>query len=176
MALFYGEAGCGTCHAGPFLTDQDFHATGQPQIGPGKAAAFEDNARDEGRFRVTGHEGDLYAFRTPSLRNVMQTGPYGHAGAYSDLGDFLAAHADPVAALADYNIAKATLPKLEVTDLVEDFAPIAAAVTSPAVILSEEDITQLLAFLGTLTDPVAIEGRLGIPQTVPSGLPVAFPD
>lgn len=174
MTLFYGEAGCGTCHAGPFLTDQDFHAMGQPQIGPGKAAAFEDNARDEGRFRVTGHESDLYAFRTPSLRNVMQTGPYGHAGAYSDLRDFLDAHADPVVALEGYDIAKATLPKLEVVDLAEDFAPIAAAVVTPSVSLSEEDITKLLAFLATLTDPVAIEGRLGIPETVPSGLPVAF--
>lgn len=172
MDLFYGAAGCGTCHAGPFLTDQGFHAMGQPQIGPGKAAAFEDNARDEGRFRVTGHENDLYAFRTPSLRNVMHTGPYGHAGAYSDLTDFLAAHADPITALGTYDISKATLPTLDVNDLVEDFAPIAAAVTTPAVQLSESDIATLVAFLETLSDPTAMTGRLGIPQTVPSGLPV----
>jgi cytochrome c peroxidase len=174
MALFYGEAGCGTCHAGPFLTDQDFHATGQPQIGPGKAAAFEDNARDEGRFRVTGHESDLYAFRTPSLRNVIQTGPYGHAGAYSDLREFLTAHADPKAALDSYAATSATLPEMPVEDLVEDFAPIAAAVKIPTITLTQADITALVTFLETLSDPIALNGRLGIPTTVPSGLPVAF--
>lgn len=176
MALFYGEAGCGTCHAGPFLTDQGFHAMGQPQIGPGKAAAFEDNARDEGRFRVTGHEADLYAFRTPSLRNVMQTGPYGHAGAYSDLTEFLSAHADPKVALDRYTIERATLPELPVEDLVEDFAPIAAAVQQPAVTLSDTDIKALSAFLATLSDPTALNGRLGVPKAVPSGLPVTNPE
>ena len=29
-----------------------------------------------------------------------------------------------------------------------------------------------MAFLETLSDPVALSGRLGVPQTVPSGLPV----
>ena len=172
MALFYGEAGCGTCHAGPFLTDQQFHAMGAPQIGPGKAAAFEDHARDEGRFRVTGHESDLYAFRTPSLRNVLETGPYGHAGAQSDLKDFLKAHADPVQALASYDIGQATLPELDVADLTEDFAPIAAAVTTPAISLADADIAALIAFLEILSDPISKKGRLGIPTTVPSGLPV----
>lgn len=172
MDLFYGEAGCAACHAGPFLTDQQFHAVGAPQIGPGKAAAFEDHARDEGRFRVTGHAGDLYAFRTPSLRNVLETGPYGHAGGHSDLAEFLRAHTDPLSALASYDLAQATLPKLAVADLVEDFAPIAAAVTMPVVPLSDGDIAVLVAFLGTLSDPVSKSGRLGIPVTVPSGLPI----
>lgn len=172
MTLFYGEAGCGTCHAGPFLTDQKFHAMGAAQIGPGKAAAFEDHARDEGRFRVTGHESDLYAFRTPSLRNVLETGPYGHTGAQSDLAEFLKAHADPVQALASYDIEQATLPELDVADLTEDFAPIAAAVTTPAISLADADIAALIAFLETLSDPISKTGRLGIPTTVPSGLPV----
>lgn len=173
MTLFYGEAGCSACHSGPFLTDQQFHAMGAPQIGPGKAAAFENNARDEGRFRVTGQQSDLYAFRTPSLRNVLKTGPYGHAGAQSDLAEFLTGHADPVAALARYDIASATLPALDVADQTEDFAPIAAAVTTPAVPLTDAEIAALMAFFETLSDPTALNGRLGIPETVPSGLPVA---
>ena len=41
MRLFYGEAGCAACHSGPFLTDHDFHAMGEPQFGPGKRARFE---------------------------------------------------------------------------------------------------------------------------------------
>ncbi len=174
MDLFYGSAGCATCHSGPFQTDHDFHAMGAPQIGPGKAAAFENHARDEGRFRVTGHAEDLYAFRTPSLRNVMQTGPYGHAGAHRDLGTFLADHADPVAGLARYDIAQAILPALEVNDLTEDFSPIAKAVKTPAISLDPAEIADLIAFLETLSDPVALKGRLGVPATVPSGLTVPF--
>ncbi len=172
MALFYGAAGCAGCHSGPFLTDQDFHATGEVQIGPGKAAAFESHARDEGRFRVTGHADDLYAFRTPSLRNVLVTGPYGHAGAFGDLTAYLRAHADPESALVDYNIGAATLPALDVVDISEDFAPIRAAIGQPARALSEGEISALMAFLATLSDPLAIEGRLGVPDRVPSGLTV----
>ena len=174
LALFYGDAGCAACHSGPFLTDHDFHAMGSPQIGPGKAARFESHARDEGRYRVTGDVADLYAFRTPSLRNVALTGPYGHAGAHSDLRAFVVSHLDPATSLATYDIAAATLPVLSVDDAkgLEDVAAIAAAVAIGPVQISEEQVTALIAFLDTLTDPAALKGRLGIPHTVPSGLPV----
>ena len=116
MDLFYGRAECGTCHAGKFQTDHDFHAMGAPQIGPGKAAKFEHHVRDEGRFRVTGRAEDKYAFRTPSLRNVALTGPYGHAGAHRGLAAFIRDHADPQAGLARYDLAQAVLPKLPFDD------------------------------------------------------------
>ncbi len=38
--------------------------------------------------------------------------------------------------------------------------------------LNPEDIAQILAFLETLRDDGAIAGRLGVPASVPSGLPV----
>ena len=176
MGLFYGKARCADCHSGPFLTDHDFHAMGAPQIGPGKAARFESHARDEGRFRVTGDPADLYAFRTPSLRNVALTGPYGHAGAHRDLRDFVQAHLDPVPALRSYDLAAALLPDLPVDDTrgLEDRAAI-AAVAPGKTELSEDEITALIAFLDALTDPAAVQGRLGVPDTVPSGLPVARP-
>ncbi len=174
MALFYGEAGCAACHSGPFLTDHDFHAMGAPQIGPGKAARFENHVRDEGRYRVTGVEADLYAFRTPSLRNVALTGPYGHAGSHTDLRAFVAAHLDPVASLESYDLAAATLPQMPVDDLRgrTDVAAIAAAVDFAPPQVSDADVTALLAFLDALTNPASVEGRLGVPETVPSGLPV----
>ena len=177
MALFYGEAGCASCHSGPFLTDHDFHAMGAPQIGPGKAARFESHARDEGRFRVTGDPADLYAFRTPSLRNVATTGPYGHAGAHSDLRSFVVAHLDPVQALETYDLAHAVLPALPVDDTrgLADSAAIAQAVNFAPRQITDADVTALVAFLDALTDPAAIQGRLGIPQTVPSGLPIDQP-
>ncbi|MEV8466801.1 cytochrome c peroxidase [Fluviibacterium sp. DFM31] len=178
LALFYGKAGCGTCHTGPLLTDHGFHAMGQPQLGPGKAARFEDHARDEGRFRVTGDADALYAFRTPSLRNVTRTGPWGHAGAFSDLRAFLSAHLDPATAIAGYDRSQAVLPDLpgasdwRILDDLAASAEIAARATLLPVSLTTSELDALLAFLTALEDPVALGGRLGIPDRVPSGLPI----
>ncbi|WP_424989929.1 cytochrome-c peroxidase [Fluviibacterium sp. S390] len=178
MALFYGKAGCGTCHSGPLLTDHGFHAMGQPQLGPGKAARFENHAHDEGRFRVTGDADALFAFRTPSLRNVTRTGPWGHAGAYSDLRAFLTAHLDPASAITSYDRGQAVLPDLPgVSDwrILDDpaaSAEIAVRATLPPVFLTTTEMEALLAFLTALEDPVALSGRLGIPDRVPSGLSI----
>lgn len=176
VELFYGSLGCADCHSGPFQTDHGFHATGQPQLGPGKAARFETHARDDGRARVSGREADRFAFRTPSLRNVTETGPWGHAGAYDSLRDFLAAHAAPRRALEDYP-RDVALPKMPVEDWrimsdAEERRAIAAAITGPDRVLTEGEITALMAFLESLRDPKALAGRLGTPDTVPSGLPV----
>ena len=116
MELFYGKANCSSCHAGALFTDHQFHATGQPQVGPGKAARFQSHSRDLGRFRVTGNIKDKYAFRTPSLRNVELTGPWGHAGAYNELEAFLGAHIDPYLALSNYDKSNVTLTKYDTND------------------------------------------------------------
>lgn len=180
MDLFYGDAGCGTCHAGPLQSDFGFHAMGQPQLGPGKGARFETHARDEGRFRVTGNPADMYAFRTPSLRNVAVTGPWGHAGAYSDLAAFVAAHAAPRAALATYDRSQVVLPEFakpdwRIMDDPAEVAAIAAAIAVPDAPLTSEQVSVILAFLDSLTDQAAIDGRLGVPASVPSGLVVPNP-
>ncbi|MHA3978199.1 cytochrome-c peroxidase [Halovulum sp. GXIMD14794] len=177
MDLFYGKAGCGDCHSGAFQTDHDFHAMAAPQLGPGKAARFEDHARDVGRMRVTGDPADAYAFRTPSLRNVTATGPWGHAGAHSDLRAFVVDHLDPARALERWERAAAMLPAFEaedwrVADDQAERAAIAGAVTRPAVHLSDAEVDALIAFLHALDDEQALRGRLGIPDTVPSGLRV----
>ncbi|MEC7764059.1 MAG: cytochrome c peroxidase [Pseudomonadota bacterium] len=175
QALFYGAAGCATCHAGWLQTDHDFHAIAMPQFGPGKAARFENHSRDEGRFRVTGVEADRFAFRTPSLRNVTLTAPYGHNGAYATLDAVIRHHADPVAALRAYDFTQAILPDLpQVTDdrvlsSPEETDAIARANTLAPSPLSDTEIDQLTAFLHALEDPAE---RLGVPDSVPSGLPV----
>lgn len=178
MRLFYGAAGCSACHSGTFQTDQKFYAVGAPQLGPGKAERFEAHSRDIGRMRVTNRPEDAYAFRTPSLRNVVETGPWGHAGGHSDLAAFLRYHADPVAGLANYRPA-ATLPRFDpakpdwaVMNDPAEVAAIRSAVVMKPVSLSETEISELLAFLGTLTDRQALEGRMGVPEAVPSGLKV----
>ena len=122
MALFYGEAGCARCHSGTFQTDQSFHAVAMPQIGPGKndgwdqtywqETGFADRLEDQGRARVTQRPEDRYRFRTPSLRNVELTGPWGHAGSYASLEAVVRHHLDPPAALRRYQVASAGLPPL----------------------------------------------------------------
>lgn len=178
MALFYGRAGCSGCHAGAFQTDHGFHAIAMPQIGPGKGERFETHARDEGRFRVTGDPADLYRFRTPSLRHVTETAPYGHSGAYATLEGVVRHHLDPVGALMAYDRAQAVLPGLEgaedwrALDDPAEVAAIAAANELEPVSLADAEVAAILAFLGALTDEAAAAGRLGVPEAVPSGLAV----
>ena len=178
MSLFYGKAQCSTCHAGQFQTDHDFHAIALPQVGPGKSARFETHARDEGRLRVTGNPADAYKFRTPSLRNIAQTAPYGHNGAYATLEAMIRHHLDPVASLKAYNVAQLVLPDLpnsqdfRATHDPDEQAAIAAANELSPSNLSEMEIIQIVAFLNALSDTASLAGKLGVPQTVPSGLPV----
>ena len=183
MRLFYGKAQCSACHSGPFQTDHKFHAMAAPQLGPGKAAAFENHARDTGRMRVTGDSADAYAFRTPSLRNVMQTGPWGHAGGHNDMMRFVADHLSPSAALerfADHGGARngVSLPSLDVDDWREmDDANARAKIKNATVVkvpivLDATEIALLVSFLHSLDDPTALAGRMGIPPQVPSGLSV----
>ncbi|MEM1236910.1 MAG: cytochrome c peroxidase [Pseudomonadota bacterium] len=175
MQLFYGKAGCSGCHTGWLQTDHRFHAISMPQIGPGKSARFESHARDDGRLRVTGRAEDAYAFRTPSLRNVTLTAPYGHSGAYRTLEDVVRHHLDPVTSLYEYALDRAVLPVLHearddaILSSREDLAAIAAANDLAPQSLTDPEVDAILAFLGALEDPAE---RLGVPQTVPSGLPV----
>ena len=178
QALFFGSAGCGACHSGPLLSDQAFHAMAVPQLGPGKAARFESHQRDDGRFRVTGDPKDAFAFRTPMLRNVVHTGPWGHAGAHSDLTAFLRYHADPVPAIDTYQ-PDATLvdlpqtgPDWTVMKDPEQRRLIQSAYSQRPTNLTDADIKSLVAFLAALTDQKSLTGRLGIPKHVPSGLSI----
>ena len=176
--LFYGDAGCATCHSGLFQTDHKFHAIGMPQIGPGKAANFERHMRDEGRMRVTGNPADAYAFRTPSLRNVAHTSPYGHSGAYATLEQVIRHHLDPIASLKSYLAANAVLPDDIAGDDFElmrdetEVEKIAAANTLDPTTLTDREIDEIIAFLHALTDSQSLKGALGIPPSLPSGLAI----
>ena len=175
MALFYGKANCASCHSGQFQTDHRFHAIAMPQIGPGKAARFESHHRDDGRARVTADPADTYRFRTPSLRNVTATAPYGHSGAFATLEAVVRHHLNPVKSLRSYDTSQAILPALDgspdfmvMADQAEVDRIAAASVLEP-ISLSELEIKELLDFLEALTDPAV---RLGVPLIVPSDLPV----
>jgi cytochrome c peroxidase len=128
-------------------------------------------------MRVTGQAVDAYRFRTPSLRNVAETGPYGHSGAYATLEAVLRHHLDPVASARAYDAGQLVMPGFEADDLrvlrdPDEQARILAANALEPMHLSDGEIADILAFLDSLTDRASIEGVLGIPESVPSGLPV----
>ena len=97
--------GCAQCHWGPRMTDDAFHATRFPTGAP-------DGSKDRGRLDVLGGlaaaefvatskwsdspasakplvfastPSMLGAFKTPTLRGVAQTAPYGHGGSLPTL-------------------------------------------------------------------------------------------
>lgn len=104
------RAGCAQCHYGPRLTDDAFHNLRFPTGRPDRQA---DRGRTEGiahllanEFRADSTFSDaprawrapvdgphaLGAFRTPTLRGVPFTMPYGHGGGFGGLISVVEAH------------------------------------------------------------------------------------
>ncbi|MCW5660200.1 MAG: hypothetical protein KIT60_21060 [Burkholderiaceae bacterium] len=100
LKLFVGRAGCVSCHAGPNLSDGEFHPGVVPVASVGDSGRLGDaRALKSSAFNLTGrsnddatrrnaratrrlaiHEGLGGRFRTPSLRNAAVTAPYFHNG------------------------------------------------------------------------------------------------
>jgi cytochrome c peroxidase len=150
LRLFIGEANCTQCHNGPLLTNNEFHNTGL--INP--ASEVPDKGRIAGvrevlehPFNCKGQHNDaalkncseltftrtgpelIGAFRTPSLRNLENTGPYGHKGQLATLAAVLAHYNAAPDAMIGHNEAK----------------PLG---------LGNRELAQLEAFLRTLSAPV----------------------
>lgn len=180
MELFYGKANCAACHTGPLLTDQKFYALALPPVGPGRTRAFDPMPRDVGRMGETDQLEDAYRFRTPSLRNIAKTGPYGHNGSYASLEGIIRHHLDPIASLEKWDRVQLIMPastRFAATDFAiwEDTREMARLKSNLDIeprTLSDGEVGNLVEFLNALTDPASIKGRLGKPETVPSGLPI----
>ncbi len=171
--LFYGKAGCASCHSGTLMTDQQHHGLAVPQLGPGKAAHAP---RDVGRYLETGNLEDLFAFRTPPLRNVAETGPWMHNGAYSDLRRVIRHHANPIFHLWTYRpkrqLAQKELWETVLTDPMTRFLLMYSMDIQPK-LLSNREVKQIEAFLNSLTCPdFSQRMESTIPDSVPSGLPI----
>jgi cytochrome c peroxidase len=179
LKLFYGIAGCSTCHSGTYQTDQQFHAIAMPQIGPGKGDG-DWGREDFGRERVTGNNDDHFKFRTPTLRNIALTAPYGHSGAFNSLETIVRHHLNAVTSLNDYDFSQAVLPSREDLDEVDDYVmsdpflvgDLAARNELSPVSLSDDDVMDIVAFLYALTDPAALDLRNDTPKSLPSGSPL----
>ncbi len=179
--LFYGKAGCSACHSGKLLSDQKFHALGLPPFGPGRTRRFDPMVRDVGAMGETDRLEDAYRFRTPMLRNVELTAPYGHNGAYPTLEGIVRHHLDPDGMLNSWRPETASLPDapwLAGIDFMvwkdpRELARQARFRDISAIPLSDRDISDLVAFLKALTGSASVTTPpFGIPDKVPSGLPV----
>jgi len=151
LQLFIGKAACTQCHNGPLFTNHEFHNTG--------VISFPGEVPDKGRvagvrqvladpFNCAGPYGDnagkgcaeleyartgpelIGAVRTPSLRNLENTGPYMHKGQIASLADVLRHYNDAPRAMIGHNEAK----------------PLG---------LNKRELRQLEAFLNTLAAPLA---------------------
>ncbi|AZV80280.1 methylamine utilization protein MauG [Parasedimentitalea marina] len=178
--IFYGKGKCASCHSGRLLSDQSFHALGLPPFGPGRTRRFDPMARDVGRMAESDALEDAYKFRTPMLRNVALTAPYGHNGAYPDLEGMIRHHLDPRAAMVKWRPAMAALPLapwFSDIDFVvwqdqREMHRQQQALDIDSVWLSDDDIRRLVDFLGSLTGSSVSAPPFGEPTAVPSGLPL----
>ncbi|WP_094033583.1 cytochrome-c peroxidase [Antarctobacter heliothermus] len=178
--LFFGKAACSTCHAGPLFTDQEFHALGLPAFGPGRTRIFDPMPRDVGRMGETDRIEDAYRFRTPSLRNVALTAPYGHNGAFATLEVMIRHHLNPAVSQASWQEADAGLPAvpwLAVSDFAIrqdrlEMARQARRLDIGPLPVSGTELSDLVAFMRALTGKNVTTRPLGRPDRVPSGLPV----
>ncbi len=149
LRLFIGDGNCTQCHNGPLLTNNEFHNTGLinfPGDVPdkGRVAGVRELLADP--FNCKGPHNDdpsvpcaeldfvrtgpdlIGAFRTPSLRNLEGTEPYGHRGQLPDLTAVLEHYNEAPDAMIGHNEAK----------------PLG---------LSRRELGQLEAFLRTLAAP-----------------------
>lgn len=152
LRLFIGEARCVTCHTGPLLTSHNFFSVGVPAGASGddvgRGEAFDAVEQDpfnclgkysdappeaciELRFMAPDSKEFLGAFKVPSLRGVAETAPYMHAGQFESLERVLQHYSDA--------------PRPE-PPRHSDVRPLA---------LTDEQRASLVAFLGTLTSPIA---------------------
>lgn len=132
LDLFRRDARCMNCHHGPTFSDGRFHDLGLSFYGR--------NNEDCGRYTVTGDPKDNGRFRTPTLRNVSQTAPYMHTGAFGLSG-----------VLNMYNAGMPTLKQygFQRTD---PLFPVKSPHLKPLG-LNRQDIADLTAFLGSLEEP-----------------------
>ena len=135
---FFGTANCASCHTGPGLAGEGFHALGLDDLhdcSEETFGAFEGQAAHLGRGGFTMRRADMYAFKTPQLYNLADSRFYGHGASLRSLR-----------AVIEYkNAAVPGNPRVPAERLAEGFAPLG---------LTEREVDDLVSFLeGGLRDP-----------------------
>jgi cytochrome c peroxidase len=168
---FYGRAGCARCHSGRLFSDQEHHNVGLPQLGPGLGDGAS-GREDYGRGHVTGLTEDRYAFRTPTLLNVGLTGPYGHAGQFADLRDFVNHYRDVELSHLQYDVSSNVFDPELVTTLVPNSAEVLARLDPLLAAPNDFDGESVYVFVLSLSADNAFDLDDVVPDSVPSGLPL----
>jgi len=169
MDLFYGKAKCSQCHKGAFQTDHRFYNVASPLWRFDAELPLDESLFFRDRSDFSGKSEDRFRRRTPSLRNVTVTAPYGHAGSFETLKQFLKHHLDPVSGMARLSGKGAGNMGLD-DELKKIVLAMTQTVDLKPVDLTSKEFNALLSFLGALTDEQSIGGQLGRPKEVPSFL------
>ncbi len=110
LHLFRTKARCMNCHHGPLFSDNQFHNNG---FYPGTNAQ-----KDKGLYSVTHKDEDMGKFKTPSLRDVMKTGPWMHDGSLKNIRDIITIYTQGSASPRDGLIKQTSLRPKETEDLI----------------------------------------------------------
>ncbi len=136
--LFFGKAGCVSCHGGPNLANMEFHAIGMKDLHETAEATFgadADSGANLGRYSFTKVEADKYKFKTPQLYNLADSPFYGHGASFRNIRD-----------VVEYkNKGIKENPNVPDSQLAEGFRPLA---------LLEAEVDAIAAFVeNALRDP-----------------------
>lgn len=190
--LFFGKAGCVTCHvvsgtSNEMFSDFKERVIGVPQIAPSFGVGqgnviFDGPGADEdfGLEQVTGRAADRYKFRTAPLRNLAVSPAFFHNGAFVRLEDAIRHHFDVYRSALAYDPVAAGVPP----DLAARVGPIQPVLErldpllqSP-IDLDPGEFADLVTFVrdGLLDRRVRPEHLCKlVPRSVPSGLaPLEF--
>ena len=157
LRLFIGKAQCINCHNGPLFTNNSFHNTGvspatdlppdfgriegvyQAKVDPFNClGAYSDDVENNCphlQYARTEGQEIIAAFKTPTLLNVADTGPYMHSGQIGSLSEVIKHYSDaPLAVRGHSELAQLNL--------------------------SMEEMHNLETFLQTLSSPLATSEEL----------------
>lgn len=89
--LFFGEAECATCHNGPALARNEFHAIGMKDLeGPNVVQTPDAAGAALGRGGFTANPDEEYQFKVPQLYNLKDSKHYGHGASFHSVYDVVA--------------------------------------------------------------------------------------
>ena len=181
--LFFGKAGCVSCHAvsgqsNEMFSDFKMHVAGVPQIAPFFGVGlgnviFDGPGEDEdfGLEQVTGSAADRYKFRTSPLRNVSLQPSFFHNGSHTRLKDAIRFHLNTPQESLSYNAATAGVDRDLRYRLGPRVTQLDPLLLSPKH-LSNDEFENLVQFVDQgLLDRKAAKQNLCklLPESVPSG-------
>lgn len=143
LHLFRTKAQCINCHNTPYFSDNQFHNDGQTLFGT--------KNEDFGRYNVTKDVKDIGKFRTPTLREVANTKPWMHHGHFPSLLDVVEL----------YNLGNPSPVQKKYLGTARDSLIPKVDPALRKLDLSKEEISDLLAFIETLSTPTR---RIIIPE------------